>query len=91
MRFNLMALSIAAGLLWGSAILLVGLANLIWPAYGRAFLDLAASVYPGYVASRSVGQVIFGGLYGFMDGAVGGFIFGWLYNFTAEKFTNRSS
>lgn len=30
MRFNLTALSVTAGLIWGGAILLVALANLVW-------------------------------------------------------------
>jgi hypothetical protein len=29
----------------------VGVSNLIWPGYGQAFLQLAASMYPGYSAA----------------------------------------
>jgi hypothetical protein len=49
MIFNIGALAI--GLFWGGAILLVGVSNLIWPGYGQAFLQLAASMYPGYSAA----------------------------------------
>ena len=47
-RFNIAALALAAGLFWGAAILIVSAANLLWPGYGRLFLDLAGSIYPGY-------------------------------------------
>jgi hypothetical protein len=54
--------------------------NLVWPSYGREFLQLVASIYPGYHATPSFGQVIVGTLYALVDGAVGGAIFAWLYN-----------
>ena len=47
MRINVIALSVAAALFWGVAILVVAVANLIWPDYGSAFLEIAASIYPG--------------------------------------------
>jgi len=43
-RFNIAALALAAGLFWGAAILIVSAANLLWPGYGRLFLDLAGSI-----------------------------------------------
>ena len=39
-----------------------------------------ASVYPGYTATPSLGQVIIGTLYGMLDGAIVGAVFAWLYN-----------
>ena len=81
MRLNIRALGFGFGIVWGGAILFVGIANLIWPDYGVACLQLAASIYPGYDATGSVGQVIVGTLYGLLDGFVGGLIFGWLYNY----------
>jgi len=89
MRFNLTALSVTAGLIWGGAILLVALANLVWPAYGKAFLELVASIYPGYGAGGSLGQAVIGSLYGVVDGAVGGLVFGWLYNLLTQRFPAR--
>ena len=38
MRFSLKAIALAGALLWGGAILLVGLINLAWPGYGLNFL-----------------------------------------------------
>jgi hypothetical protein len=84
MKLNVRALAFSAALIWGIlAMLLTGLANLIWPSYGREFLQVMASVYPGYHATRSLGQVIIGMLYGLADGAVGGAILAWLYNLFA--------
>ena len=80
MKLSIRAFAITAAIVWGAAVLLVGVANLIWPTYGAAFLELVASIYPGYQASRSIGSVTVGTLYAVFDGAVGGLIFAWLYN-----------
>ena len=91
MRLDTKALGLTFGLLWGGTILLVGLANLIWPDYGRAGLELVASGYPGYDASGSFGQVIIGTLYGLVDGFIGGLIVGWVYNYFASNPTTATS
>ena len=44
------------------------------------FLQIMASVYFGYHATRSVAEVIIGTLYGGVDGLVAGAVFAWLYN-----------
>lgn len=85
MKLHITALALAAGLLWGGAILLVALANLVWPDYGRAFLEVTASIYPGYQPGSGLGSVITGTLYGLFDGAIGGAIFAWLYNLLAPR------
>jgi hypothetical protein len=66
--------------LWGVAVLLTGLADLTWPGYGRAFLQLVASLYPGYNASGSIGDLILGVLWALADGALFGLFFALLYN-----------
>ena len=86
MKLNIGALAAAVGLFWGGSILLVGVSNLIWTGYGSAFLQLAASIYPGYSGTASFGQVIIGTLYGLVDGAIGGAIFAWLYNLLLSFF-----
>jgi hypothetical protein len=91
MRFNLTALSLTVGLFWGGSLLIVALANLIWPDYGQAFLDLAASIYPGYHAGTTIWQVIIGTLYGFVDGAIGGALFGWIYNLLSRQFSAKAA
>jgi hypothetical protein len=69
----------------------VATANLVWPDYGRAFLDLVASVYPGYRPGPSIGSVTTGTLYGLVDGAAGGAVFAWLYNFLSRRFPNAAA
>ena len=83
MKLNLKALSVTVALLWAGAVFLVGLANLIWPTYGQAFLKVLASIYPGYHATGTFGDMIAGSLYALVDGAIAGLVFGWLYNLIA--------
>ena len=85
MKLNSKALALTAGILWALALLLVGAANLIWSGYGGGFLRLMASIYPGYHAAGSVGDLIVGVLYALVDGAVCGLVFGWLYNVFVGK------
>jgi ABC-type phosphate transport system permease subunit len=85
MKLSLKGVALAAGILWGLALLMTGVVNLIWPGYGEAFLKLMASVYPGYHANSSVGDLIVGTLYALIDGAVCGLLFGWLYNLFLGK------
>ena len=81
MKLNIKALALTAGILWALALLLVGAANLVWSGYGGAFVKLMASIYPGYHASGSLGDLIVGVLYALLDGVVCGLVFAWLYNF----------
>lgn len=85
MRLNISAMGMAFGLLWGGSILFVGAANLIWPAYGQAFLQLCASFYPGYAPGTGIGSIVTGTIYGLVDGGVGGAFFAWLYNLFAAR------
>jgi predicted DNA repair protein MutK len=79
-RLSLKAMAIAAGLLWGGAILCVGLINLADPSYGVNFMQLTSSVYPWFHTSRSVANVVIGTVDGLIDGAIAGLIFALLYN-----------
>lgn len=85
MKLNLKAFALTAGILWAAAMLLTGLANLIWSGYGVAFLQLMASLYPGYHADGTFLDLVVGTLYALVDGAVAGLVFGWLYNVFAAK------
>ena len=85
MKLDVKATALTIGLLWAAAMFLCGVANLIWDGYGEDFLDVMASVYPGYDATASFGQVIIGTLYGLVDGAVGGAVVAWLYNRLAAR------
>ncbi len=85
MSLNIKALATVAGILCGSAFLIMGIANLIFPSYGVAFLQLGDSIYPGYTAGGGFGSVIVATLYAMVDGAVAGGIFAWLYNMFAGR------
>lgn len=85
MRLNVTALAITAALIWGGAILAVSVANILWPPYGAAFLNVVASIYPGYQPGVGFGSVITGALYGLVDGGIGAVVFGWLYNLIAAR------
>jgi hypothetical protein len=80
MRLNSGAFAAACGILWSFCVLFLGIADMIWPGYGRAILDICASIYPGYHPGTGFGSVIVGTLYALVDGLVGGAILGWLYN-----------
>ena len=59
MRINITAAALTVGLVWGTlGMFVTGVGNLIVPGYGQELLALMASVYPGYAATRSVGQVM---------------------------------
>ncbi len=85
MKFSVKGLAMACGILWGVAMLGMGLANLTSGSYGQQFLQIMASVYPGYHATRSVAGVIVGTLYGAVDGFIDGAVFAWLYNQFAKS------
>jgi hypothetical protein len=85
MKLSVTGMAFALGLVWGIlGMFLTGIANLVWPGYGQEFLTLMASLYPGYDATASVGEVIVGTLYGIVDGAIVGAVFAWLYNRFAQ-------
>ena len=85
MQLSAKALAIVSAVLWGGAILVVGLINLAATSYGSNFLHGLSSVYPGFHASRTIPDVLVGTVYGVVDGAVGGWVFAWLYNLVLTR------
>ena len=86
MKFDIKAMALTLALVWGAlGMFVTGLGSLISPGYGQAFLDMMASVYPGYTAEPRFGQVVIGALYGALDGAIVGALFAWLYNVLASR------
>lgn len=84
MRLSIKGTAIAAGLVWGCAILFVKLINLANPEYGTNFLALLRSVYPWFHSARPIASVLLGTANGLLDGAIAGALFGWLYNIMLE-------
>ncbi len=85
MKLSVKALGLTGAILWGGAILLCGIANLIWPSYAVEFLTMVSSIYPGFHASRTFADVIVGTAYALVDGGVCAMFFGWLYNLLAAN------
>jgi hypothetical protein len=80
MKLNIRAMTLTLAVIWGGAVFIVGIANLIWSGYGAGFLELLASIYPGYKATGSFGDMVVGTLYAVVDGGVLGLVLAWLYN-----------
>jgi hypothetical protein len=57
-RLSTRGATVAGGLLWGAALLLVGLINLASPAYGSKFVQVMGSVYLFFHVSRTFGDVL---------------------------------
>jgi hypothetical protein len=83
-------MTLSASLLWGGAMLFVGLVHLAAPSYGGDFLRTMSSVYPGADTAPTLGRVLIGTIYGFVDGAVAGWLFGWLYQAFSHTATAHS-
>jgi hypothetical protein len=79
MRVSLKAITLSSAILWGSAMLIVGLIHMASHGYGADFLRIMSSVYPGADTAPTLGRVLLGAVYGLVDGAVAGFVFGFLY------------
>ena len=80
MRLSLRAAVIAAAILWGGALFLVGVINFADPNYGTSFLQMTNSVYPWFHGAHSIGSVLGRTIEGALDGAIAGVLFAWLYN-----------
>jgi len=85
MKLSLKAVAIAGAILWGSAILLVGLINLSRPGYGLDFLQMTSSVYPWFHPAHTLSSVLIGTADGLLDGAVAALIFAAIYNVFAGR------
>ena len=81
-QLNVKAFGMAAGLVWGAAVLLLGL--FATPQYGMPFVQFIGSLYPGY--APTVQGAFIGGFWGFVDGGIGALVFAWLYNKFTEYF-----
>ncbi len=79
-KLSVKAFALAGGILWASALLIVGLLNLVFPGYGQMFLEGMGSVYLWHPATASLGSVLILTAIAFLDGTIGGLIFAALYN-----------
>ena len=80
MRLSVKAMTIAAGLLWGGAILCVGMLHRVDASYGVSFLEMTSSVYPGFHSAGTAGTLAIGTIEGLIDGGISGLVLSLLYN-----------
>ena len=85
MQLSVKALALAVSILWGGAILFIGLVSLFSSGYADEFLRIVSSLYPGFHHSGSLGDLLVGTVFGLIDGAIGGVLIAWLYNFFAKR------
>ncbi|MCL4366688.1 hypothetical protein M1563_00770 [Patescibacteria group bacterium] len=67
--------ALTGGLIWGAIMFLTTLAC-AYTGYGRAFLDIWVSIYPGF--NISLWGSLIGFVYGFLDLYVGIYIIAWV-------------
>ena len=82
MRLNTRAFAVACGVFWSLMIFLATIWLLIFGFEGTVISNLD-HFYFGY--SFSYFGAVIGAIWGFFDGAIGGFIFAWLYNKLASE------
>lgn len=85
MRLDVKGMALAAGILWGGAIAIIGFGGKIIGVteggyYGKDFLLAMASIYPGYRGVPETGDILVGAGYGLVDGIIAGALLAWLYN-----------
>lgn len=89
MRLSAAGFAVGAATIWGAAIFVIGGVNALVPGYGQPVLDLVVSLYPGYDADGTVGDLMLGTAYALFDGLAAGFIFATLYNLVARRTAPR--
>ncbi len=73
---SMKGLGLSLGLTWAAGVVFLGLAGSV--GWGRPLVDLLGSLYLGF--GPSLGGSLIGGVWAFIDGAVGGIVIAWLYN-----------
>ena len=76
-KLNAWKMGLAAGILWGLALLLMTLIS-TYTGWGMFWLSQWMDVYPGF--NLSIKGAFLGLVYGFVDGFVCLFLLCWLYN-----------
>ncbi len=84
MKFNIAAAAITGGIGFAIALGLTGILNMLVDGYGSIFLEMIASVYPGYKATGTAGDLVIGCFYAATDGIIAGGGLALLYNLTSS-------
>lgn len=84
MQLNIKAFALTCGLFWGFGLLLITWWVILFEG-STGDLMAIGHVYRGFNISP-IGS-LFGLIWGFFDGLIGGAIFAWIYNFIASRAT----
>ena len=76
MKKEIKRFAIAGGIIWGGVMFLTTIAALA-TGYGMAFLQVMASIYPGYTITAT-GSIV-GLIYGFLDVFICVYVSTWVY------------
>jgi hypothetical protein len=72
--------ALTLGLVWSTLATLVGLAHMVRPAYGAAFLSVLASLHPSYQVDGGLQSVLMLAVLCAVDAAALGYVGGLLYD-----------
>lgn len=75
-------LGVAGGIIWGLCMFFTTIVS-IYTGYANPFLEMMASIYPGYTISWW--GSLAGLIYGFFDAFIGLALLGWVYNLMTVK------
>ena len=81
-KMDVKALALSVGIVWGASTLIIGL-GATWFGTYTDVVEFMGRGYKGFDAT--VGGSIIGGIWGFVDAAIGGLLVAWLYNKFAKK------
>lgn len=76
---NPKAFALACGATWALGLILLALIALFTGSYGDSVISLLSTVYKGY--RPTIPGALIGGVWGFIDGAIGGYVLAWFYNY----------
>lgn len=82
MKFNVKVFGLTCGLIWGLGLMIITWWIILWDG-SMAASTFIGRIYRGY--NFTFLGSIFGLIWGFFDGLIGGIIFAWLYNKLAGK------
>lgn len=77
-KLHPIALGIACGATSAIALVLLAIVAMINGSYGNSLVSLISTIYVGF--RPSIPGALLGGLWGFVDGAIGGWVFAQIYN-----------
>lgn len=86
MRFDVKALAITSGVLWGLALFVITWWVIAFDG-ATGEVTVLGRIYRGYSVTP-LGSII-GLVWGLVDGFICGAIFGWAYNFVADKVAKK--